>query len=418
MRRCERGSRRCKASGECVGTKPARPLKADGTRFRCTRSDGFAQRQCADRNCYASKLFAKGDAADNLRKAAKTIATKFNAVGRRRKAQRTVRAMKTNMFDPFLPLMIPLSGVIQMTFLKKGDKKILLIGEEHTRNFCRDRGMTPLAEIIENYLDQNKNVDFMIEMTNRESHTKSTTDDIRRIVTENKNRPPVGLGPAPMQIITMTGALAYKAMRNKPTRVHWLDPEYPPVTRPSHGDRLLQEFAIFARQISNHSVRDSSTPTFRDLRIRINRILQEANNYKVGWLDQAIGRSNFETQGDYAKVEFFKACYDTLSTSKFFIKCRQGDSREIKYSIYLNAFFSSWFAEPHKNINIFYFNVQRFFMDMYTCCRIMKTDAQWFKNIVIYAGYWHVTNYINILTHLGYTKHLLPHAIEFNPDCT
>jgi hypothetical protein len=371
-------------------------------------------------------------------------ATTINALVRGKKGRRTRKAMKSALFDPFRPLMIPLSGAMQMVLLTKGRQKIFLIGENHTKLFCRQLGFTPIAQIIENYLDQNTNVDFMIEMDNKPMQINGVVDEIRTIANEGTNRATTKYGIT--TILMLTRILAQNAMRQKPTRVHWLEPHYPPPKHPwSRGDTLINEFFTNTKHvIHNDPVRA------RDQRLKINQILfnatatkalksrsdgegksdededesgeDDSGAYVVPWteiLDSSGLSSDFEGHSHAAKVDFFKHCYETLSTSKFFIKCRKENRRNIPFSIYRNAFFHMWANERTKHISNFYFLIQRFIMDMFTCCRIMKTheDPNWFNNIVIYAGDWHVRNYVHILTQLDYQQHELPNAIRFNPTC-
>jgi hypothetical protein len=411
MRRCPRGSRRCKASEQCVENKAARPLNANGTRFRCNRENGVNQRQCADRRCYPSRFFAND--AVNLRDSARTISNRLVS-------RHTLRAMKTALFDPFLPLMIPLSGVVQMAFLKKGDKKIFLIGEIHTTNFCRDRGMTPIAQIIEAYLQQDNGVDFMIEMPNFYVPAVPVAE-VRQIANAPVNRFPFLLHQE-LQVLSLTRIILSDNVV-RPTRIHWLEPDFPPVVAPlSTGDRLINAFMEFMHEFQRHYYNANSyvdSAVYKAIRDKITSILRDGNRrFRPKWRDGAVGDTNFEAKSTANKLLFFTACYNTLSSSKFFIKCRLGGPREINLKVYKRAFAEMWDNEADKRINRFYFLIQRFIMDMFTCCRIMKTEDRFFKNIVIYAGDWHVQNYINILTQLDFTRYKLPHEVRFNPECS
>ena len=92
MPRCPTGRNRCNATNQCVTKRAPRPPRPNQIRFRCARGT----RQCANRICYPSRLFA----APNER-AANTVAALFR--GRqartqvaqeraRRAAERTRRA--------------------------------------------------------------------------------------------------------------------------------------------------------------------------------------------------------------------------------------------------------------------------------------------------------------------------------------
>ena len=354
--------------------------------------------------------------------------------------------MKSALFAPFRPLMIPLSGVVHMSLLTKGRQKIFLIGEHHQTLFCRHLGFRPIAQIIENYLEQNLNVDFMLEMDNEHMQLNGAVDEIRTIVNEDVNRATTNYGT--LTILMLTRILAQNAMR-QPNRVHWLEPHHPPPDRaPNHGDNLINELFTSIKQ----SVKKNPTEV-RDQRLKINEIVSHAavkkkesrgksdddgegksdedddddddedDAYVVPWTDiidpSGVLRSNFVAHSHAAKLMFFKKCYDTLSTSKFFIKCRKENRRNIPFAVFRNAFFNMWANERNQHMSNFYYLIQRFIMDMFTCCRIMKTheDPNWFNNIVIYAGDWHVKNYVHILKQLDYQQHKLPTAIPFNPAC-
>jgi hypothetical protein len=56
-------------------------------------------------------------------------------------------------------------------------------------------------------------------------------------------------------------------------------------------------------------------------------------------------------------------------------------------------------------------------MDFFTCCRLLKEDERWFKNIVIYAGYAHTENIERLLLLLKFKNIPLP-VIPYNPECS
>ncbi len=333
---------------------------------------------------------------------------------------------------PFRFLIRPLSGVSRMAMFTNGDQKILLIGEEHTTEFCKEKGYTPIAQIIEEYLASVDNVDFMIEISNKSSLLEEPefVEETKRIVNSETNQPPTGENE-PRQILSLTETILRPYLppnRKAPSRVHWLDAEivdpsirpqegvaYHESTRPRFANELIYHFQIYADYYGkNVNYNDDSIDqtvidqTLSDYQANIDRALMHFG-YMVDWA------KNWKSN----KWSFFDACYEALRYSKFFRKCYGDDSRTQPFPLQLlrEAFKASWIAERQKSLDLLYFNVQRFFMDMYTCCRIIKKDPQWFKNIVIYAGEWHVANYIYILYHSGYTRHILPVPIKYNPRC-
>jgi hypothetical protein len=77
--RCHRGTRRCTATNVCVAPQPALPAPPGKRYYRCPKG----KRQCPNRTCYPSGLFAKGPAgvAARTARSATTIAALFR--GRR-----------------------------------------------------------------------------------------------------------------------------------------------------------------------------------------------------------------------------------------------------------------------------------------------------------------------------------------------
>ena len=317
------------------------------------------------------------------------------------------------LFNPFRPLMIPLSNVARMLLLTKGDQKLFLIGEFHGDKFCRDKGYTPLAQIIEEYLQSRsyeEPVDFMLEMTNyKHENTPEHLENTRTFV---KGR--TGIPNSANIEFTRELATHYLHLKNTNSRVHWLDIEYP--FKKNKTDKLLLFFYEFVI---------NATPDYLHSRWQIDKYLIDDLKFTPKWsIRHGYDGGTYETNNlekaaflratDEDKINFLKTCYDALRGSIFFSKCY--GVQVPSWEIYRDVFIES--LKKHTNsIDEFYFNVQRFFMDMYTCCRIMKTDAGWYKNIVIYAGDNHVQNYIDILTRLGFESHELPEPIEFNPYC-
>ena len=90
--RCHRGTRRCTATNVCVAPKPALPAPPGKRYYRCPKG----KRQCANRTCYPSGLFAKGPAGEVARtaRAATTIAARFRASRVARHSKKTRAATR------------------------------------------------------------------------------------------------------------------------------------------------------------------------------------------------------------------------------------------------------------------------------------------------------------------------------------
>ena len=339
-----------------------------------------------------------------------------------------------DIFSPFRPLMIPLSGVEKMAMLTRGEQKILLIGEKHQFNFCKEKGYTTLAQIIEEYLQnrtEDEPVDFMLEMTYGTVDDRSL-DEARTAVKADKNPFNKRVGPR----VTIIELIRFIIMHllppntgNPNSRVHWLDPltgESTKVCKANSFEAALfgclnmHEYTIEARfEVDQYLIENVDfTPkwSIQGLPESLTQPTQKlSGEFKKKRLTK-LQQDSFLKSTEEDKINFVKACYEALRDSGFYKKCYE-NPQQVPWEIYKNVVVK--FIRKENDIQSFYARVQRFCMDIYTCCRIMKTDkeSRWYKNIVIYAGGWHVSNYIDILTKLGYKRHELPEPIQFNPDC-
>ena len=341
-----------------------------------------------------------------------------------------------DLFSPFRPLMIPLSGVEKMVMLTRDEQKIFLIGEKHQFNFCKEKGYTPLAQIIEEYLKsrtEDEPVDFMLEMNASDG---KVDDDMleksRQAVTAYKNPFNKRVGPR-FSMLTLNRVIVDHLLPpntgNPNSRVHWLDPltgESTKVCKANSFEAALlgcldvHEYTIEARfEVDQYLIENVDfTPkwSIQGLPESLTQPTQKlSGEFKKKRLTK-LQQDSFFKSTEEDKINFVKACYEALRDSGFYKKCYE-NPQQVPWEIYKNVVVE--FIRNENDIQLFYFRVQRFCMDIYTCCRIMKTDkeSRWYKNIVIYAGLWHVRNYINILTALGYTRHELPEPIQFNPYC-
>jgi hypothetical protein len=337
----------------------------------------------------------------------------------------------TDPFEPFRPLMIPLSGVEKMCLLTLGDKSVLAIGEVHQTDFCKPK-YTPLPEIVEGYLANTRYpVDLMVEMDkftppsfgsrmlNWLFNRDRLSIEARQVVTEIENRPLEGYDE-PLTIINLLRLLLESIPQGlyPYARIHWIDELKFPHSR-NKGDQLLTHFKKFVlaaieglhekcdterRKIDLCMIHDFGyTPTWSS---GPNHELYNNKQEKLSFNDHGI-------------ADFLHCCYDALRESRYFRKCYGGDpSRQElpSWEIYREAFLACyWVHITNKSINPFYFYIQRFFVDMYTCCRIMKKDPRWFKNIVIYTGALHTNVYIFVLSRMGYVAHDIP--LPYDATC-
>jgi hypothetical protein len=151
----------------------------------------------------------------------------------------------------------------------------------------------------------------------------------------------------------------------------------------------------------------------RDPRI-IDMFHEDPNELHTLVFDTIPDRELFLQSSESSKIAFFKKVYETLADSKYFKKCYSG-GRFMEWNILRDAFIERW-RKCENTIEWFYFNVQRFLMDFFTCCRILKEDGRWYKNIVIYAGAAHTETIEHMLLLLDFKPIPLP-PIHYDPEC-
>ena len=358
--------------------------------------------------------------------------------------------MASDPFQPFRELMVPLSGVVKTSLLQKDDKKIFLIGEIHTPEFCRDKGFTPLCSIIEEYLQTRREpVDFMIETDNEMDRQVPPLEETRAIVSNKVNRDAIPIIQLVRDLVAQyippvrNSVLPYPpqtAVELPNARVHWLDPTLLSAT--TKGDWLfhcmIENGDLYYDIVDENAGAAFSHNQLTSLyisRIIINDLLDiQPDSPEASWalpdpsvihtyeiqrhLDTIPDRELFLQSDESSKISFFKKVYDVLADAKFFKKCYSGD-RFIEWGILQNVFTRLWreYNPVESTIEHFYFTLTRFFMDFFTCCRIMKEEGRWYKNIVIYAGATHTTNIGRILLLLGFTMVPIP-VIPYNPKCS
>jgi hypothetical protein len=342
----------------------------------------------------------------------------------------------------------------QMGLLQKGVKKVFLMGEIHQHNFCRELGYVPIAEVVEDFLLGGDKVDFMLETDSSFYYDMCDHDKVRKLARSKTNAATLAdLGSRHgekklddenvVDIIHLTRSIVlpyiknthkYKALPN--SRAHWLEPHVQ--DNSSHdlksGDSLQYWLRKFTEAKSLKNVYMQITPTeeeiaknqqeLKDCSDKINTILRTCKKYpSPSFIKKVPPETNrtmfyvkaFSEATREEKLVFLDICIDKLLGSRFFKKCKS-QARFFDRVLYRDIFWAAWEKTDPKTIEDFYYYVQRFFMDVYTCCRIVKNEEVWFKKIAIYAGNFHVENYIQLLKAVGFSYHPVPN-IEFNPIC-
>ena len=352
-------------------------------------------------------------------------------------------------FQPFRELMIPLSGVTKMSLLQKGDKQIFLIGENHTHKFCRHKGFTPLCSIIEDYLQtrtKDEPVDFMLEQHNEPQYLlflEETRANCSKRVNPS-TYPIIGLVcavvdqyiPPVRSPVLQSEILPQKTVVLPNARVHWLEPRF--THAKGRGNSLLNMMGLYTdiyMEMKDYDVNWVTTGLYTTRTI-INHLLEigpedipwvlheprvidmfhkDPNELHTVVFDTIPDRELFLQSSESSKIAFFKKVYETLADSKYFKKCYSG-GRFMEWNILRDAFIEYWRDNP-KTIENFYFCVQRFLMDFFTCCRILKEEGRWYKNMVIYAGFVHTRNIERMLLSMDFQNIPLP-EIHYDPECS
>jgi len=219
-------------------------------------------------------------------------------------------------------------------------------------------------------------------------------------------------------------------------RVHWLDP-VSTIPR-SKGDRLVLYMRAHIDIYFDSGGRESIMSY--SLRTIINDLLEIVPEDGIPWalrdprvidmwqndpfdlqtvvVDPIPDRELFLQSSESSKIAFFEKVYHKLRDSNFFKKCYSGN-RIMEWKILREAFIERWrdYSKIGHTIEFFYFIVQRFLMDFFTCCRILKEEGRWYKNIVIYASSFHTENIERMLLSLDFKPIPLP-PIHYDPECS
>ena len=352
-------------------------------------------------------------------------------------------------FSDFRPFVQKLSGVLRMGVLVKGDKRVYLIGEHHQTNFCRHLGYTPIAEVVEDFLFGGDHVDLMVEMDTtrlpRYDHER-----LRQLVRSEKNvarytdlghSTEVVKSDTLVSVINLTRGIVHPYLKKEEGytelpkgRVHWLEPNITENTAWDYtsGTTLQYWFHEFVDLMSSklsliyEGVEEDLVEIQQKMdnaMNKINDIIQKNTTHQPPLFTvvrKGPGAARhyyqmFKASTREDKLRFLDICIDKLFASKKFDSCKR-QFRFFDHYVYREAFWAFWSRHNKKTMEEFYYYVQRFFMDVYTCCRIMKVDKVWFKKIVIYAGAFHTENYIRLLKASGFTYHQVPN-MQYNATC-
>ena len=318
----------------------------------------------------------------------------------------------------FAPLVRRLSNVVIMCLatgrIHGKDRNILFIGEFHSENFRRKHGFTPISELIVPYLREANYVDFMFETSVREVNdfaaqkfSRMTYDDMHRYqrqLEEPKNTTGIDILNQLRQLLCWYIPTEGHPARGKfpKAKVHYIDLAYPLGHKKSNN--LLH---VLNDVVELNRDSDTRKPRFAQLKRKIQSQLIELSRDTDSPLTDAIFRDAFNMSlafedREYALRLIFDCAFEELR--RLVLKNCYAQERNIETKYYSSMFLASCEMDNYSDYD-FFFKLHRFLMDIYTCCRILKSDSneRWYKNMVVYAGAFHTVNCIRLMELYGFT---------------
>lgn len=344
-------------------------------------------------------------------------------------------------FNVFMRFMRPLSGVKSMIVMTKGDQKILFIGEIHVNTFCTKYNFRPLAQFIEGILEQSEQpIDFMLEERNySHRYLQAAITDAREIANSRENRPDqhhkVTLLNIDLLRRLVRQYIPYEKMNLEEkhyevkvlpnARVHWLEAEYVHGKRTgkmTKGDSLIDALYSFIHLMFPPGTMAVASQNTKYLEEHLKTITTI-----IGFTDDSFMTDEVFLQStDETLKMFLRKIMNTLASSKFFKNCFSG-SRRLSSADYYKCVLDE-FERVNARRGVFprfyfVFYLQRFLVDVFAVCRIVKKDPRWYKNIVVYAGMAHIDNIRYMLQENFYKTRDIPPRLRkdlnliFNPRC-
>jgi hypothetical protein len=318
----------------------------------------------------------------------------------------------------FAPLVRRLSNVVVMCLatgrLHGKDRNILFIGEVHSEKFRRKYGCTPISELIVPYLQNANYVDFMFEASVQEVNEFSTQkisqlthNDMRsyqRQLEKPKNTTGIDIMNQLRQLLCWYIPTEGHPARSKFPRakVHYLDHAYPTVHKKSNT--LLHTLNEITN-VDRHA--DTFRVQFDPMKRKIqSQLIELSHHMEDNLLTDALFFEAFDMSTTfedrvYAQLLIFDCAFEELR--RVVLKNCYAQERNINTLHYSSMFMT--YSEKHNYDDFdFFYYLHRFLMDIYTCCRILKTDAneRWYKNMVVYTGAYHTMNCIRLMELYGF----------------
>jgi len=290
------------------------------------------------------------------------------------------------IFRPFIKRLSNVKHKILMTGSVEGyPRNILLLGEIHSA-ISLDTGVD---EIIKGYLETvNENVDFMLEVSPQQLDL------------------PIQIYPESSILNKIRSKLAlYIPYKQVPpphfpkARVHWIDTEFGWLTNNRDPFYKFLHCLNRVRELSNP---EPYIKVIEDLLMKFGNLKENKMSSFLTYHGHggAIKRRQPDTWHNWRDdmYDIFAASLEWCQKSpiKTFKNCLL--QRNDDYFSMFNDVYGYLIMSP---VN-FLFCLHRFLMDVYTCCRMLKVDDPWYKNIIVYAGASHTQSCAQILQHYGF----------------
>jgi len=275
----------------------------------------------------------------------------------------------------------------------------LFLGEQHSYHYHRKKHKIPLSEIIVDYLQQADHVDFLFETDVRKTDVLAldmNSDEMAEY--QEQIRVPKNItGNAILNQVRRLLAPYIKpyndddgaAKQFPAARVHWIDLDFNAGHKKSHPFLDALSDLTFRLNLENYE------PFFQRIEACI---MKESELTEADFLEafrwEHSTKSNFEHRLSLQKRIFLVSLNILMGEDKVFYKCD-----------HYTSVFMERAAEFDYSQYSFYSALHRFFMDVYTCCRILKTDAveTWYKNIIVYSGLLHTITCAKLLRLEGFS---------------
>jgi hypothetical protein len=290
------------------------------------------------------------------------------------------RLCKPGLFERFYG---KYQGVVGMYLLTNGDRRVLLIGETHGRPSREGFPVFGAQEVLE-ALDQNANVDFFLEVHKSmvrgvSEWEEGTMNTLRKTL--------VQYIPSPKK------TKSKKTPIKRPFRVHWADYD------PDEGFWAeVNAFFVDLNALKTSMKALGATPPPKG----------ETLPFSSPTLQRYLASKNYSAR----LVQLYRACYEESPdvTSQLAVDwmLEEGNLSKNACARYRDVYVETLTARlrestAHKGYALFL--CFRFFMDVFTFCRMMRSEGRWYKNMVLYAGHNHVRNVASLLLKSGFVLH-------------